>query len=255
MERVTFIVSSSGERISCWLNPEHLVQRRAAGVRRPWAGSGPVTGGLLTDDVLLHTGGGRTEIDLDLLFDTQLQNEGVAMGAAVATDVRMITKQLWDLAENNTDRRDTARLDTMRVLWGKAFSYLVVVLSVAERLERFDESGTPSRSFLRLRLRRVPDPAPPPVDAVTSGLPSNAEQAAMAESAQPREFHIGLGAEVAEDGTLIGGERLDDLASRHYGNRPGLWRLIAEANGLDDAPFAPAGVPLIIPEAPPEVTP
>jgi hypothetical protein len=254
MERVTFIVSSSRERITCWLNPEHLVHRRHAGLRRPLAGSGPVTGGLLSDDVLLHTGGGRTEIDLDLLFDTQLQNKGQAAGAAVATDVRMVTKQLWDLAENNTDRRDTARLDTMRMLWGRTVNHLVVVQSVAERLERFDESGTPSRSFLRLRLRRVPDPAPPPVDAIPSGLPSNAEQAAIAETARPREFHTGLGAEVAEDGTLTGGERLDDLASRYYGNRPWLWRLIAEANGLDNAPFAPAGAPLIIPEAPPEVT-
>jgi hypothetical protein len=255
MERVTFIVTSSGERISCWLNPEHLVQRRAAGVRRPWAGSGPVTGGLLTDDVLLHTGGGRTEIDLNLLFDTQLQNEGRAEGAASITDVRVVTKQLWDLAENNTDRRDVPRLDTMRMVWGKTVSYLAVVLSASERLERFDESGTSSRSLLRLRLRRVPDPASPPVDPATSSLPSNLELTTIAENAQPREFHTGLGAEVAEDDSLIEAEHLDGLASRYYGNRPWLWRLIAEANGLDNAPFAPAGIPLVIPEAPPEVTP
>jgi hypothetical protein len=254
MERVTFIVSASGDRIGCWLNPEHLVQRRHAGVRRPWAGSGPVTGNLLSDDVLLHTGGGRTEMDLDLLFDTQLENEGKPAGSALITDVRVATRQLWDLAENNTNRRDEARIDTVRMIWGKTVSYLAVVVSVSERLERFDSSGRPSRSFLRLRLRRVPDPAPPPVDPVTSGLPSNEQLGAIAESAAPREFHTALGAGMADDGSLVGGERLDELASRYYGNRPWLWRLIAEANGLDDAPFAPAGAPLIIPEAPPELT-
>lgn len=253
MERVTFIITSSGERVSCWLNPEHLVQRRTPGLRRPWAGSGPVTGALLSDDVLLHTGGGTTEIDLDLLFDAPLQNEGRPAEMPPITDVRVVTKQLWDLAENKTDRRDAARMDTLRMVWGKTVSYLAVVVSVAERLERFDPDGIPTRSFLRMRMRRVPDPAPPPVDPAAESLPSSEQLAALAETAPASDFHTGLGAEVAEDGTVIGGERLDELAARYYGNRPWLWRLIAEANGLDDAPFAPAGVSLVIPEPPAEV--
>ena len=41
MERVAFIVEETGERISCMLNPEHIVQRRIAGLapRRTGAGS------------------------------------------------------------------------------------------------------------------------------------------------------------------------------------------------------------------------
>jgi hypothetical protein len=260
MERVTFIVTESGNRISCLLNPEHLVQRRSTGLRRPWAGSGPVTGGLLSDDVLLHTGGGRTEVDLDLLFDTELASVGqpVQPGQPEAEpigDVRLITKQLWDLTENKSDRRDNARVDTLRMVWGKTVSFLAVVVSVAERLERFDSSGAPSRSFLRLRLRRVPDPAPPPVDPAAEGLPSSTELADIAQTAPPLSFHPALGRGVDAEGSQAGGERLDALASRYYSGRPWLWRLIAEANGLDDAPWAPPGVSLVIPEPPTEVTP
>jgi hypothetical protein len=255
MERVTFIVSDSGARIGCLLNPEHLVQRRQAGLRRPWSGSGPVTGAALSDDVLLHTGGGRTEVDLDLLFDTELASETQTSDVPSVSDVRQLTKPLWDLAENRTDLRDRARIVTVRFVWGKAWNILAVVVSVAERLERFDSSGTPTRSWLRMRLRRVPDPAPPPVDPPTSGLPSHDELADFAQTAPARDFHTALGAEVDESGNMTGGERLDDLASRYYGGRPWLWRLIAQANGLDDAPWAPAGVSLVIPEAPAELTP
>lgn len=255
MERVTFIVSDTGARIGCLLNPEHLVQRRYAGLRRPWSGSGAITGASLSDDVLLHTGGGRTEIDLDLLFDTELASETQTTDVPTATDVRELTKPLWDLAENRPDLRDRARIATVRTVWGKGLNVLAVVESVAERLERFDSSGTPTRSWLRIRLRRVPDPAPPPVDPATSGIPSAEQMATMAETAGPSDFHTALGASVDDSGSMSGGERLDELASRYYGGRPWLWRLIASANGLDDAPWAPAGATLVIPDAPAAVAP
>ena len=250
MELVTFLVTATGARITCLLNPEHLVQRRVAGLRRPWAGSGPVTGAGLSDDVLLHTGGGQTEIDLDLLFDTELAAARQTTEASAVTDVRDLTRPLWQLTENTTDSARPAP-STVRVLWGKPMNVLAVVVAVAERLERFDAGGTPSRSWLRLRLRRVPDPTPPPVEPDPASVPSGAQLTAAAETAPPMDYHTALGAELDADGTLRGGERLDTLAARFYPGRPWLWRLIAAANGLDSGPFAPAGVPLVIPEPPP----
>src|SRR5260221_630544 len=70
VERIAFLVDATGERIDCLVNPETLVIRRLAGVRQaalPGAVIG--TGG---DDMLLFTGGGRTELVLDLLFDVDL---------------------------------------------------------------------------------------------------------------------------------------------------------------------------------------
>ncbi|GAA2095499.1 hypothetical protein GCM10009841_06650 [Microlunatus panaciterrae] len=245
MERVTFIVTDSGNRITCLLNPEHLVQRRRAGLRRPMAATGPITGSALSDDVLLHTGGGRTEIDLDLLFDVSLAPE-----TPPVTDVRQLTKPLWDLAENQEPSMDGARMTTVRFLWGKPWNVLAVVESVAERLERFDSGGTPTRSWLRMRLRRVPDPTPPAADPVPGTLPAGEELTTLAQAAEPQEIHNALSPGVGPDGSQTGGERLDELAARYYGGRSWLWRLIAAANGLDSAPWAPPGAALVIPEPP-----
>ena len=72
MERVTFLVERTGERIPCLLNPEMLEVRRSAGlVRRRGAGGG-VIGNPRTDDPLVATGGGVTEYELRLLFDVDL---------------------------------------------------------------------------------------------------------------------------------------------------------------------------------------
>src|SRR3954454_4701567 len=72
MERVAFIVEETGGRISCMLNPEHIVQRRIAGLAPRRSGSGIVAGPARSDSPLLHTGGGRTELALQLLFDVDL---------------------------------------------------------------------------------------------------------------------------------------------------------------------------------------
>ncbi len=254
MERVTFIVSDTGARINCMLNPEHLVQRRTAGLRRPWSGSGPVTGAALSDDVLLHTGGGTMEIDLKLLFDTKLAGEPQTREAPAIADVRQLTKPLWDLAENRSDGSSAQRVHSARFFWGKDTTMLVVVVAVAERLERFDSGGTPTRSWLRMRLRRIPDPNPPAIEPAPESLPTSGQIADLAATAPARDVHVSLSAGTDEAGGPAGGERLDELASRYYQGRPWLWRLIAEANGLDDAPFAPPGASLVIPDAP-AVTP
>ena len=72
MERVAFLVERTGQRIGCMLNPEGLTVERVAGLVRRSPLAGPMNAGRLADDPLLYTGGGRTEMVLDLLFDTSL---------------------------------------------------------------------------------------------------------------------------------------------------------------------------------------
>lgn len=72
MERVTFLVERTGERIPCLLNPEMLEVRRAAGIVRRRGVGGGVIGNPRTDDPLVATGGGVTEYELKLLFDVDL---------------------------------------------------------------------------------------------------------------------------------------------------------------------------------------
>lgn len=251
MERVTFIVSDTGQRISCLLNPEQVVQRRSAGLRRPYAGSGPVSAAAVSDDILLHTGGGRTEIDLDLLFDTELAADRTAKGEAAVVDVRDLTRPLWDLAENRQDLRDQARVSSVRFFWGNRWNVLCVVVAVAERLERFDPTGTPTRSWLRLRLVRVPEPTPQPIEPALDSLPQPQTLTEYAQGAAIRDVHAALIPGTDADGNVLGGERLDTLADLYYPGRPWLWRLIAAVNDIVDGPFAPPGESLLIPQPPP----
>lgn len=72
MERVTFLVERTGERIPCLLNPEALEVRRSAGIVRRRGAGGGVIGNPRTDDPLVATGGGVTDYELKLLFDVDL---------------------------------------------------------------------------------------------------------------------------------------------------------------------------------------
>src|SRR6185436_21110791 len=72
MERAAFLIEDSGARIPCLLNPASVVMRRVAGIRPRFSIGGPLTGAGLGDSPLHFTGGGTTEITMDLLFDVSL---------------------------------------------------------------------------------------------------------------------------------------------------------------------------------------
>src|SRR5262249_26083550 len=117
MERVAFIVDASGERIDCLLNPESFEIKRLAGVRARSSAGGLLVGAGLADDPLLFTGGGRTEILLDLMFDVDLVESRVG-----PRDVRALTRPLWRLAENSTHERGSVRPPLVRLVWGKTWN-------------------------------------------------------------------------------------------------------------------------------------
>ena len=117
MERVTFLLEETGQRIGCLLNPDSVVIRRRAGVQERRSAAGQLTGSALADDPLLFTGGGRTDLELDLLFDVSLTSPTDA-----TTDVQELTRPLWELAENVTGPDGFGRLRTVRIVlvfsWG-----------------------------------------------------------------------------------------------------------------------------------------
>jgi hypothetical protein len=250
MERVAFLIENTGERIGCLLNPDSLVMRRVAGVRPRRSTGGQLTGAGLADDPLLYTGGGRTELDLDLLFDVNLA------GSSITTDnVHDLTRPLWDLAENAQRSDANGRPQLVRFVWGKSWNVPCTVSAVAERVEQFTPEGAPQRSWLRMRLLRVGDP-PTPTTPASSPLddvefdPDDFEDLEVPE--EDVDFHELLGAgmgETAGEGeseTEGTSERLDVLAFRYYGD-PSLWRLIALFNGIDDPLHLVPGLLLRIP--------
>jgi len=235
MERVTFLLEETGERISAMLNPETVVMRRLAGIGTRRGSLGRVVGAQLADDPLIRTGGGRTELELELLFDV-----GLAGSTTVATDALALTEPFRALAENPeaADRQGRAR--TLRFVWGKSWNIPCVVLATAERFEQFTSAGAPRRAWMKLLLRRV---NPPPRRAVAeendplgaSPLAQSAREVLeAAEGLSPAELAEGAQVlEVAGDAEV---GRLDLIAQAVYGN-PFLWPLLALASSIAD-PFA-----------------
>jgi len=230
VERVAFVIEHTGERISCLLNPESLVLRRRAGVEPRASTGGLVTGAELADDPLFFTGGGSTELALDLLFDVTLAGSSVA-----AQDVRELTGPLWRLAENANSGPEKGRPPTAMFVWGKAMKFRGVVAAVAERLEYFSVDGVPQRSWLRLKMLRVADSEedleggalPPPL------LPEDLSEAPSLPNG-PSFVHTVTTEDAApgDEGAGIG-DRLDLIAWRYYGDAS-QWRVLAWLNDISD---------------------
>jgi hypothetical protein len=254
MERVAFLIEHTGERIGCLLNPESIVRRRAAGLRRRRSAGGLLTGHGLSDDQLIYTGGGTTELNLDLLFDVSVS------GSTIATeDVRDLTAPLWALAENVPVEDGYGRPPLARFIWGKSWNIPGVIAEVAERLEWFTPEGIPRRSWLRMRMLRVAESQSQPqavrhsnpaiAPALAAGSPAGANPATSASGAAVgggRVYEV-VG-ESSEGGSSEGGssEPLYNIASRH-GRSPSWWKVIAEHNGIDDPLRIAPGTQLQIP--------
>ncbi|WP_422756095.1 hypothetical protein [Micromonospora sp. WMMD708] len=234
MERVAFLVDESGVRIDCLLNPQTVQVTRVAGVRSRGSAQGRLTGIGLADDPLAFTGGGRTELVLDLLFDTDLVEGPTRPG-----DVRTLTRPLWMLAENSAVVHGWQRPPLVRLVWGKTWNVPGVVVAVAERFDVFTRTGSPRRSWLRMKLLRVAESA----DEAQQGF---AEELAAATppGTPPGQAVVAAGDGAATPG--YSGVRFDLLAHDALGS-PLRWRLLAEHNRITD-PFAvPAGTALAVP--------
>jgi hypothetical protein len=240
VERVAFLIEKTGERVECLLNPETFTITRQSGVRPHRTLSGVLTGAAESDDPVLAVGGGRTELVLELLFDVSKQPH-----AGLDDSVQTLTAPLWDMAENSdTDLTDSGP-PLVRFVWGKAWNIPGIVVSVAERFERFTPAGVPQRSWVKMRLLR----------SSLSLTPAGSHPATRADNALalvPDNVPVEdlLTHEVtgelagAEGAGLV--ERIDQLAHRYYGDAA-LWPVLASFNGLDDPARLPVGASLAVP--------
>lgn len=239
MERVAFLVEETNERLGCLLNPASLVVRRVAGVLPRSSLGGQFTGSGLRDDPLLYTGGGRTILELRLLFDVALAGSSIQ-----SNDVRDLTGPIWNLAENTQSAGGSRRPPLVRFVWGKSWNIPGIVTAVAERLEEFAADGTPQRSWLSMRLWRVneePEESTPREQGLQALSPAELDVAPGSVPADRVQTHV-----------VSAGERLDSIAARAYPaevgeSGPARWRALASFNNLEDPLHLPAGFALQIP--------
>jgi hypothetical protein len=192
---------------------------------------------------LLYTGGGTTELLLDLLFDVSL----VTDSADAIENVRDLTRPLTDLAEGTIGSDGYAQVPLIRFIWGKAWNILGVVSAVAERLESFTPSGAPQRSWLRMRMLRVTDTTADDTSDFDNTEPLVTPDL---DSVDPDDlkFHQVQGAgDDPEEGS--NSERLDEIASSVYGDSS-WWKVIANFNNIDNPWAIPPGQVLVIPPGP-----
>lgn len=248
MERVTFLVEQTSQSISCLLNPESLVMRRTAGVQPRRSAGGKLTGAGLRDDPVLYTGGGQTELEMDLLFDINLPDASIP-----AQDVRDLTGPLWNLTENAGEDGAYHRPPSVRFIWGKSWNIPGMITAVAERLEYFTQEGVPQRSWLRLRMLRISEPGveetPPapslPAVEETTPLDRLTEPASPETETEPTGGYEVKGAEGQGPESSA---RLDLIAYALFGD-PNAWRIIAAYNDIEDPTNIPNGTVLRIPPA------
>ena len=217
MERVAFVLTHSEERISCLLNPESLSLKRTAGIRLRSSIGGAFVSSGLSDTALLHTGGGVTELIFELLFDTS-----IAGSTIVTDDVRDLTAPLWELAENMIGPDGVQYPPQVRFVWGKSWNIPGLVVAVAEKFDRFTKDGSPTRSWMKLKMLRALG-AEENIAAVQFrhkyvSVPEKREDASVTEMSTH---------------TVVSGDRLDVLAANYYGD-PSYWRVLALYNGIVD---------------------
>ncbi|UZX04927.1 hypothetical protein F8G81_21760 [Arthrobacter sp. CDRTa11] len=248
MERVAFLIEDTGEHLGCLLNPETVVMTRTAGVEPRRSAGGKLTGSGLADDPLLFTGGGHTELRLDLLFDVDLAPVNLHL-----QDVRQMTRPIWALAENSAEVERQRRPPSVRFVWGRAWNVPGIVTEVAERFDRFSPDGSPLRSWMRMVFVRVGQSADEEggenyelaqrLPAVDLTAPPVDTLPVYGDGGTP-----GAASVVEPDGETSVPEvppgELGRLSLAAFGT-PLLWKLLLEYNNIDDpARFAgPLAVP------------
>lgn len=240
---MTFLIESTRERVTCLLNPESLTISRRSGIRSRGAVGSPSSMAAQSEDPVLFTGGGQTEMTLHLLFDVSLTES-----TAVVSDVRELTRPLQQLTQPGGTQR-SPKPSVARFIWGKAWNVRGVVSTLAERIESFTPTGVPRRSWLRMQFVHLNDGvqdsatgvsrAPIVPESLTSGWPPISDL----RSDPDLQIHEMAGGSAPVSGAT---ERLDEIAERYYGN-PSFWRVLALVNDIDDPLNVPVGTRLAVP--------
>jgi nucleoid-associated protein YgaU len=208
--------TETGQTIPFQFNPAELTIAKSA----TWQASAAKGGNAPT----LHFQGGQSgTLSLSMTLDA------TATGASVTeqTDTLLALLQVDRKVPGDDPQRQSGRPPWVEFHWGKLHApFRAVVERLQIKYTYFSAGGVPLRAKVDLGLKQYDDEAVQPRQNPTSYTPA------------PHTVH-----------RLLPGETLDRVAARHYGD-PTRWRLLAQANGIDDPLNLEAGTALAVPQMP-----
>jgi nucleoid-associated protein YgaU len=158
------------------------------------------------------TSGSPMELTVELFFDVYEEK-------GADRDVRKFTDKLEDMAHVNPDKH---RPPILLFCWGKKLQFRCLLKRLVQRFTLFLDDGTPVRAVLNCVFTEFT----PPEEQLKSA---------------PRHSPDHTKRRVVKQG-----DTLAWIAGKEYGN-PAEWRIIADANGIDDPMSLTPGQELLIP--------
>jgi hypothetical protein len=199
-----------GSPLSFQFNPETLTLSKGAQWIRHQAKSAEQVG------VPEFTGSLPRRLDVELFLDAaDTHNTSVQKGVETLLG--------WCVPTARSIANDAASAPRVKFSWGSfgTASFFGYLEEVSATYSLFDADGTPLRATCAVRLTEAGDPTPR--QNPTSGSPGT------------RRTH-----------RLVVGDSLELLAHREYGDATA-WRVIAEANGIDDPLRLRPGTEILVP--------
>jgi nucleoid-associated protein YgaU len=217
-ERANLDIEGGG-RIQCWFNPKEYTIAK----QNQWKVD-PVVGTALPT---AQFGGGQPrKLTLDLMFDA----------SDSSLDVRSVTDQLFKAMEINTGLgsgkgKNSGRPPMITFTWGSTVTFKAVADNLSVQYLLFRPDGSPIRAQAKLSLIQVEK-----AQDKSSGAGGGKGKNNPTTRALP-----GSGSHVIRDG-----DSLPSIAYTHYHDST-RWRVIAEANGIDDPLRLRRGTTLAVP--------
>jgi hypothetical protein len=170
-------------------------------------------------------GGGKPrEMSVNLMLDESLPNRGMTV-----KDMADALLKMMEVPSGTGAGNAKAVPPHVTFTWGEVPSFKAACTSLTITFQLFKPNGTPIRADVKLALTQVE-----PASSASSTSPSRPTNPTTLSDG-------GFGVHVVKDG-----DSLQSVAHRTYGD-PGRWRLIAEANGIDNPLHLRRGTPLNLP--------
>lgn len=166
------------------------------------------------------TGAEPRSLSLELFLDAT-EKQGGDVGLEVEKLFKCTTPDPATLGTGKTPSPPFVQFS-----WGSHVGFVAFVKSVTAKYSLFREDGTPIRATCTLSLEEIPTQV--------------ARQNPTSGSLTATRTH-----------TVVSGDSLASIAYAEYGS-PGHWRVLAEANDIDDPLRLPSGSELLVPELEPE---